>query len=264
MTPWDRLLQQPQRRGHFVQLYDADCSGLTRNVGQYLSEGLKSGDSILVIATPENWGGVSGRIEALGIDAGQCLRDGQLLYLDAFETLSAFMSAGLPDWNRFERVIRAAMRRLRVPQEIAGLRAYGEMVAVLWKARQFSAAVRLEQFWNKLLARHSFSLYCSYAIDVFGKDFHPDALDSLLCTHTHLVPAEPSGALARAFDHAMDEVFGPDVYSLTRLIRANHRPSWAIMPDTESTILWVRKNLPQHADEIIERARAQYLRSSGN
>jgi hypothetical protein len=118
--------------------------------------------------------------------------------------------------------------------------------------------------WNKLLAHSSFTLYCSYAIDVFGKDFHPDALDALLSAHTHLVPAEPDGTLELAFNRALHEVLGPDTDDLKRLIRANHRPSWAVMPDTESMILWIRKSLPKHADEIIERARVEYVRSAGN
>jgi hypothetical protein len=139
---------------------------------------------------------------------------------------------------------------------------YGEMVAILWKARQFGAAIRLEQFGNRLLTQASVSIYCSYDIDVFGKDFHPEALDSLLRTHTHLIPAEPDGKLERAFERALHEVLGPEANELKRLIRANHRPSWAVMPDTESTILWVRKNLPQYADEIIERARVQYSSSA--
>lgn len=260
MSPWDRLLQQPQRRSHFVQLYDEDRSALAQNVVLYISEGLNAGDGVLVIATPAHWDLFTERLAALGFDVRSRLKAGQLVFLDALETLSSFMSGGQPDWYRFERVMRTAMRRLRTPPEGAGLRAYGEMVALLWNARQFSAAIRLEQFWNKLLAQSSFSLYCSYAIDVFGKEFHPDALDALLRTHTHLVPAESGSKLEEAFDWAVQEVLGRDADGFKRRIRAQHRPSWAVMPDTESTILWVRKNLPQFADEITERARAQYRR----
>jgi hypothetical protein len=62
------------------------------------------------------------------------------------------------------------------------------MVGLLWSARQFSAAIRLEQFWNKLLARSSFHLYCAYSIDVSEKQFQTHALDGVLSTHTHLIP----------------------------------------------------------------------------
>ena len=52
------------------------------------------------------------------------------------------------------------------------------MVGLLWKARQFAAAIRLEQLWNKLLEQSAFSFYCAYAIDVFGKDFEVANLPS--------------------------------------------------------------------------------------
>lgn len=258
MSPWENLIKRPQPRGHIVQVYDAEGTSLVRNVGDYLGAGAHCGDSMLVIATPQHWELFSRRLAELGTDTVSCLREGQIGFLDPAETLSEFMVAGQPDWYRFERTIRAAMRQLRIPDDGAALRAYGEMVAILWNARQFAAAVRLEQFWNKLLAQCSFSLYCSYAIDVFSSAFHPDALDALLSAHTHLVPVQPDGTLEKAFDRAMHEVLGPDAGALKQLIRANHQPSWAAMPDTESTILWIRKNLPDHAEEIVQRARVHF------
>jgi hypothetical protein len=30
------------------------------------------------------------------------------------------------------------------------------------------------------------------------------------------------------------------------------------MPEAETMILWIRNNLPQHADEILQRARQYY------
>jgi hypothetical protein len=133
------------------------------------------------------------------------------------------------------------------------------MVGVLWKARQFDAAIRLEQLWNRLLEQSSFSLYCAYAIDVFGKEFHVANLDGVLCTHTHLVPAQPNGNLETALKLSMDEILGESADALKVLIKANYRPSWAVMPNAEAILLWLRRNLPDKADEIITRARHHYL-----
>jgi MEDS: MEthanogen/methylotroph, DcmR Sensory domain len=258
MSPWERLLQKPQRRGHFVQLYDADGSSLTGNVGQYLWEGLRRGDGVLVVATSEHWDLFRHRIEQLGCDTQACARQGHFLFLDAHQTLFGFMRKGQPDWERFERMMRAAMRLLKPSQTGAALRAYGEMVAILWKARQYDAAIRLEYYWNRLLTQSSFSLYCSYGIDLFGKEFHSDAVDALLSTHTHLVPVDHEGKLESALQDALNEVLGPEAEDLRKRMRAGRRPSWAVMPDAESMILWVRKNLPGRAEEIIGRARVLY------
>lgn len=259
MSPWESLLQNPQPRSHLVQFCDTG-SPPAQNVGRYLCEGLKRGESALVVATPEHCNLFGGELERLGVDVDFRVRAGQLQILDAEDTLREIMPCGELDWDCFERVVRQAARRLRRSENGAGFRAYGEMVAILWKARRFTAAVRLEQFWNKLLAQLSFRLFCSYAVDIFGKSFHPDALDPLLRAHTHLVPVQLDGRLESAFRLALEEVFGSDSRVLRLLMHADRQPSWAVMPDAESMILGIRKNLPDGGREVLERARFHYHR----
>ncbi len=176
------------------------------------------------------------------------------------QTPAEFMVDGQPDWLRFEAVVREAMRQVHPANGAEGLRAYGEMVGVLWKARQFSAAIRLEQLCNRLLEQSSFSLYCAYAIDVFGEEFAVANLDGVLCTHTHMVPAQPNGTLEAALNRSLDEGLGSKAEGLRILIKANHRPAWAVMPAAEQIVLWVRHNPPAQADQIISLAQHHYLR----
>jgi hypothetical protein len=261
MSSWDRLLGKVEPQGHLVQLYGADEGLLTRNVSHYLWEGLKRGDGLLVIATPEHSEAFSFQLKELGADAERAVRERQLVFLDARETLARFMVGGEPDWDRFESAIGAAMREVRPAANHTGRRAYGEMVGLLWKAGQYSPAIRLEKFWNKLLKSDLFNLFCAYPIDVFGNEFQISAIDALLCAHTHLVPAGTNGELERAINRAMAEILGSKVDGLTQLIKANYRPSWAAIPRAEAVILWLRNNLPDYADEILARAR-QYYRVS--
>ncbi len=262
MSPWERLLERPHARGHLVQLYQqGDEMSLVKNVSLYLSEGLKRGEGVLVIATAEHGEGFARELGRLGVDTASAIRENRLVYVDAQETLSRFMVAGQPHWGRFEVAAGSAMRAVRPQEDHPGLRAYGEMVGILWNQRQFAAAIRLEQFWNKLLAKSSFSLYCAYSIDVFDKEFHVAALDGVLCTHTHLLPCEPDGNLEAAVNLAMDEILGPKADGLRVLIKASYRPSWAVMPKGESAILCLRRNLPDQAEQVIARARDHYQRS---
>jgi hypothetical protein len=258
MSPWKKLLERPDPHGHLVQFYDSGDLSLVRNVGHYLREGFKRRDGLLVIADAANAERFRQELEQAGIDVNLAIGNGQLYFADAQETLAQFMRTGQPDWHLFEMTVGTAMRRVRPGTLTGGLRAYGEMVGILWKAGQFSAAIRLEQFWNKLLGRSSFSLFCSYAIDVFGKDFHIASLDALLCAHTHLLPGT-NGNLEPAIDLAMQEILGPHANDLKLSIRANFRPSWAIMPRGESMVLWLRNNLPGQADKILGRARQHYM-----
>jgi hypothetical protein len=258
MSPWQRLLEQPHPRGHLVQLYEADESALTKNVGHYLWEGLRQGDGVLVIATPEHEDLFCRQLESFGAELAVLRERRQLVFCNAQETLNQILAGGEPEWDGFERVVRAAMRLVHPAKNREGLRAYGEMVGILWRARQFAAAIRLEQLWNKLLEQSSFSLYCAYAIDIFGKEFAVANLNSVLCTHTHLVPAQPDGTLETALNRSMDEILGPKADALRVLIKANYRPAWAVMPNAEAIVLWLRDNLPEQADRIVARARHHY------
>jgi hypothetical protein len=258
MSPWDKLLEWPHSRGHFVQLYEADEPALIKNVGRYLWEGLRRGDGALVIVTPEHGERFREELARLGGDTGAYLRNRQLFLLDAEETLARFMAYGQPDWRLFEGAINGGIRQVHPAHDDAGLRAYGEMVGILWKGRQFAAAIRLEQFWNKLLEQQSFSLYCAYAIDVFGTEFQIANLDGVLCTHTHLVPSQPNGNLETALNLAMDEILGADANVLRVLIKEGNRPSWAVMPNAEAIVLSLRQNRPGQADHILSRARHHY------
>jgi hypothetical protein len=258
MSPWEKLLERPHSRGHFVQLYETSEEALTKNIGQYLWQGLLRGDGVLVIATPEHEELFCRHLADLGADVAALRGSQQLVCWDAQQTLARFMVSGQPDWERFASVIRTALRQVSPQKGAEGSRAYGEMVGILWKARQYAAAIRLEQFWNKLLAQSSFSLYCAYAIDVFGKDLDVANLDGVLRTHTHLIPSQPNGMLESALDRSMDEILGLKAEELRVLIRANHRSAWAVMPTAEATVLWLRKNLPEKADQIVSRARQHY------
>lgn len=262
MSPWERLLEKPQPRGHFLQLYQrGDNGSLVRNVSLYVSEGLKRGEGVLIVATDRHRDDFSRELGRLGTDTASAIRENRLVCRDAQETMSRFMVAGQPDWDKFEVAVGGALRDVLPQGEQSRFRAYGEMVGLLWNARQFAAAIRLEQFWNKLLARSSFSLYCAYAVDVFDKKFHPSALDGILCTHTHLVPSESQVHLEAAINLAMDEILGQNADSLRLRFKADNQSSWAVMPKAENIILRLRDTIPAQAEQIIGRAREYYQQS---
>jgi hypothetical protein len=249
------LLDNPKAEGHIVQLYGKDDQLLTRNVARYLGEGLRRGDGLLIIASPEHSGSFARQLRD---DAAysKAVLEGRLVFLDAQATLNRFMVNDRPDRERFETVIGEALRGVQDRAGHKGVRAYGEMVGVLWKAGLYAAAVRLEEFWNGLLEDSNVSLFCAYPIDVFGEEFQVDTVDPLLCAHKHMLPVDD--ALERALDRAMNEVLGARMMGLRGLIKANYRPSWGAVPKSEAIILWLRSNLPGSAGEILKLAKRYY------
>ena len=255
MTSCAELLDHANPEGHLVQLYGKDDRLLTRNVSRFLAEGLRRGDGLLTIATPEHSGSVARQLRPEPAYS-RAILEGRLVFLDAQATLDRFLVDGQPDRARFESVVGDALRGVQARAGHTGVRAYGEMVGLLWTAGQRPAAVRLEEYWNRLLHSSNISLFCAYPIDVFDDEFRVEQVDALLCAHTHMVPIDDE--LEFALNRAMNEVLGDRVTGLRSLIKANHRPSWGEVPRSEAVILWLRNNLPGSAREIIGLARQYY------
>jgi hypothetical protein len=164
---------------------------------------------------------------------------------------------GHPDADRFDRVVGEKVRAAVERSAGYGLRAYGDMVGVLWAERQFPAAIRLEQLWNKLRKTVPFSLFCAYPVDVFGGQFDGGILDALLCAHTHLLPSGADEQLDDAVNRAMIEVLGAGA-GKTFVSLSERQHGWASLPKSEAALLWVRNNEPEKADEILSLARKYY------
>ena len=247
---WNRLLESPDE-AHLIQFYGSDDGSLAHNVTKYLCAGLRKGEAALIIATKSHTELFLKQINEAGFDASR------VSCLDAHRTLNKFMVDGQPDWERFQNAVGPALQNAREVVHAVGLRAYGEMVGLLWTAGQFAAAIRLEQFWNRLLSRSSVNLFCAYPIDVLGKGFHENAVDALLCNHTHVIPARVDADFEPFLSLAMTEVLGTGISSL---IKPRPGQNWAVMPRSEAVVLALRSNAPNRADEIL--ALAQQLASN--
>lgn len=250
-----RLLDHPEPQGHIVQFYGEDARLLTKNVARYLAEGLRRGDGLVIVATAEHSELVAHELRKERAYSRAVL-EGCLVFLDAEATLAQLMVDGRPDADRFEAVVGETVRRVQQRAGHSAVRAFGEMVGLLWKAGQYSEAAVLEEYWNNLLDSNHLNLFCAYPIDVFGKDFCVEGVDQLLCDHTHMLPVDE--ALESALNRAMDEVLGTRMLALRGLMKANYRPSWGVVPKSEAIILWLRNNLPGSADEVLQLARRYY------
>ena len=75
----------------------------------------------------------------LGMNAVAAINGGRLVFFDANEMVSRLTARGQPEWSRFDALIGATVRDLIANH--GGLRAYGEMVGILWSRGQCAASV---------------------------------------------------------------------------------------------------------------------------
>src|SRR3954464_2215397 len=69
-------------------------------------------------------------------------------------------------------------------------RAYGEMVDVLWKDGNIDGAIAVEELWNELATKYSFSLLCAYSMGNFFKEAHTHSFKQICGTHGNVLPTE--------------------------------------------------------------------------
>jgi hypothetical protein len=172
---------------HVVQLYQ-EIDPLAQAVADYVGEGLRRGEAAVIIATPEHRAAFLKKIGS---------HEGHLEILDAEETLAKFMANGMPQWKAFHETAGGLIAELRL--RYPAVRAYGEMVDVLWQRGERDAAIRLEEYWNDLGRLQTFSLFCAYRIDPLQGDSYGGALESVCKVHSHLMPASD----APRFDQAV-------------------------------------------------------------
>jgi hypothetical protein len=101
---------------------------------------------------------------------------------DADQVLNCFMVDELPDTGRFEDTMNPIIDRLAGSRKRM-VRAYGEMVDVLWRNDQEAAAVSLEILWNQLIARRKCSLLCGYSLEAVDKG---DGYNRICDQHSHV------------------------------------------------------------------------------
>jgi hypothetical protein len=174
-----------QDSGHFhgVQFYNHP-DALCRIVGTFLGEGLEQGAVAVLIVTPDHAAKIDSRLRDRGLDVDALKRQGAIVTFDARDTLESLMGGGMPNPGVFRRTVGGMLNDARRGQQPHAIRAYGEMVDLLWKDGLEAAAIRLETLWNQLAGTHDFSLLCGYSMGNFYKGA---ALDDIRRQHTHQV-----------------------------------------------------------------------------
>jgi hypothetical protein len=141
-------------RDHAVHVY-ADDRAIGQELIRFVEDGLVLGQSVVVAANAAH----RERIAAWRSDHPPISDSEFLLVVDAAETLETFMVEGIPDPVLFRRTVGAMVER--AARGGRTVRAFGEMVALLWADGNVTGALALETLWN-MASNRQFFLLCAY------------------------------------------------------------------------------------------------------
>jgi hypothetical protein len=175
---------------HILQIYENDSEFIDTLEG-FVTAGLKSGESVIVIATSEHLKALTYQLRSHGYDMFSLTLQDQYIPLSAEETLSQFMINGWPDENLFYHLLSNLLLRAR--KRDRHVRAFGEMVAVLWSQGFNGATVRLEHLWARYCASEEFSVFCAYPKSGFTED-PKDSLSKICTCHSRIVAHASEGS----------------------------------------------------------------------
>jgi signal transduction histidine kinase len=169
---------------HSVQFYESD-DYLCGLVATFVADGVNLAEPAVIIATEAHRLGFAAQLRAMGIDPDQA----PITMLDARATLDLFMDEDMPDEERFRAAAGSVLEELS-GGDAQRIRAYGEMVDLLWREGNPEGAVRLEELWNELADLYPFTLLCAYPMSNFDSEAHSAMFERVCSTHSLVVPSK--------------------------------------------------------------------------
>jgi KaiC/GvpD/RAD55 family RecA-like ATPase len=239
-----------------VQVY-CELDDLAVTVGRFLDAGFRAGEPALVIATPGHRQVFETELERRGAAVTELRKQGRLTCCDADETLAAVMEGELPSAVRFDEVVGGVVDEVAYRFPDRTVRAFGEMVDLLFQRGMPDAAFALEELWNRLLETRGFALLCAYELDVFDLDAQASALPEIIRTHTHPRPVADPARLAAAVHATLTDVVGADAATRIYLRVAEEVPRTAL-PRAQAVLMWLSSHQPATAERVLQGARARY------
>jgi hypothetical protein len=168
---------------HLVQIYEDDSLFLDTLEG-FVADGLLAGEGVVVIATAKHLSALNRGLVKRDPRLARAMQGDQYLSLDAEAMLSMFMVNGWPDDELFNNFVTGVLKR--AGEGGRRVRAFGEMVALLWAQGNCGATVRLEHLWHELCEEQDFMLFCAYPKAGFTRDTQ-DSIQEICDAHSRVI-----------------------------------------------------------------------------
>lgn len=237
--------------GHVVQFYSEDAF-LIDELSRFVGATLGAGDAAIVIGTKAHRDGLAQLLNARGVDLFSAINQGRYVSVDAADTLSKFTLDGWPDAERFAEIMGSVIARAAAAAqgEQHQVAAFGEMVALLWAQGKPEAAIRLEQLWNDLARKHSFSLRCAYPISGFSQEEHSEPFLRICAEHSSVIPGESYTALVSEQERLRSITFLQQKAQMLEAEKAERKKIQKSLQRRESDLAEILENAVEGVQQV--------------
>lgn len=174
---------------HIVQICNNEASQ-AEILTHYIQKGLLNDEAVIVIARASLRKNVISKLDTLGLNVHALKNKDQVKFFDAEFLLSDLLLDGVIEEQAFQRFVALPVQAVK--SKYGKVRAFGEMVDVLWQNGQHDSALRLEDLWNDLCKKEELQLLCTYLLTSLDPDSYDQSLEHICECHTHLVPMSNS------------------------------------------------------------------------
>lgn len=129
---------------------------------------------------------------------------------------------------------------------------------MLWTAGRTQAAILLEEYWNSLFYRYSFSLFCTYQVDSYKPETYECPLHEIGRTHTDVIPTAGDKKFHKALDAASRDILSISISQLLSLSGREANPGESNLTGGQRIMLWIMRNIPESSYKILKRAHRYY------
>ena len=174
---------------HVAQFYDSD-DFLCDSVAPFLADGVLLRQPVVLLSTAAHRDGFRHRLAEAAVEWDEARRTQQIRWMDAPVVLESIMVGRTPDPDRFERHVGSVIRTVVADAGGARVRAYGELVDLLWQEGLAESALLLEGMWNELGRSLPFSLLCAYSGGNIYQESRDQRIRQVCDCHARVLPSE--------------------------------------------------------------------------
>ena len=171
---------------HLVQIYDNDQIFLNTLEG-FAGTGILAGETVIIIATASHIASLNKRLLKHGFDIDHLRAINQYVTLDVKDILSKVLVDDWLDENLFNKFIINLIDHGKEGNR--KVRAFGELVAVLWEKGHCGVTVQMENLWHRLYHKLQFTLYCAYPKTGFTQSAK-NSIDIICKTHSKIIDGQ--------------------------------------------------------------------------